>query len=75
MYMQEPIEIYWDAYKRGLMYLKGPKYFCVKFKRNKKFKLVGYLNADFARNVDNTTFNLGYLMSMGSTIVSWSCKK
>ena len=34
------------------------------------FKHVGYSDVDFARDVDDKASTLGYLMSMGSTVVS-----
>ena len=58
-----------------LKYLQGTKDFGLEFKRNKNFKLVGYLDVDFTRDVDDKASNLGYLMNMGSGAVAWSCKK
>jgi hypothetical protein len=74
-YMQEPRESHWNATKRVLRYLQGTKYFGLEYKRNKNFRLVGYSDADFARDVDDRASTSGYLMSMGSVVVSWSCKK
>ena len=61
--------------KRVLKYLQGTKDFGLEFKRNKNFKLVGFSDADFARDVDDRASNSGYLMNMGSAAVAWSCKK
>ena len=36
-----------------LKYLQGTKDFGLEFKRNKNFKLVGYSDVDFARDVDD----------------------
>ena len=52
-YMQEPRESHWNVAKRVLRYLQGTKDFGLEFKRNKNFKLVGYSDADFARDVDD----------------------
>ena len=73
--MQEPREIHWNAAKRVLKYLQGTKDFGLEFKRNKNFKLVGYLNAVFSRDVDDRASTSSYLMSMGSAALAWSCKK
>jgi hypothetical protein len=74
-YMQEPRESHWNAAKKVLRYLQGTKDYGLEYKRNKKFRLVGYSDADFARDVDDRASTSGYLMSMGSIVVSWSCKK
>ena len=58
-----------------LRYLQGTKDFGLEFKRNKNFNLVGYSDADFARDVDNMAYNSGYLMNMGLAAMAWSCKK
>jgi hypothetical protein len=73
--MQEPREIHWNAVKKVLRYLQGTKYYGLEYKRNTNFRLVGYSDADFARDVDDKASTSGYLMSMGSIVVSWSCKK
>ena len=69
-YMQEQRESHWNATKRILQHLQGTKYFGLKYKRNKHFKLVRYTNAYFARDVDDMESTLGYLMSRGSVVVS-----
>ena len=73
--MQEPRESHWNAAKRVLRYLQGTKDFGLEFKRNKNFKLVGYSDVYFSRDVDDMASSSGYLMNMGSDTVSWSCKK
>ena len=55
--------------------IQGTKDFGLEFKRNKNFKLVGYSDADFARDVDDKESTSGYLMNMGLAAVAWSCKK
>ena len=74
-YMQEPRESHQNAEKSLLKYLQGTKDFGLEFKRNKNFKLVGYSDADFARDADDRESTLGYLMNMGLAAVAWSCKK
>ena len=61
--------------KKVLIHLQGTKYYGIEYKRNKSFRFVCYSDADFARYVDDMASNLGYLMGMGSIVVSWSCKK
>jgi hypothetical protein len=45
------------------------------YKKKNKFTLVSYLDAYFVEDVNDRTFTSCYLMNMGSTIVSWSCRK
>jgi len=56
--------------KRVLRYIQGTKYFYFLYNKNKNFRLVGYLDVDFVGGIDDRTSNSGYLMIMGSTIVS-----
>jgi hypothetical protein len=74
-FMQEPRESHWNLAKRVLRYIQGTKDFDLLYKRNKKFTLVGYSDADFAGDIDDKTSTSGHLMNMGSTTLSWNCKK
>ena len=69
------MESHWNVAKRVLRYIQGTKDFGLEFKRNKNFKLFGYSDVDFSRDVDDRASTSGYLMNMGSTAVAWSCKK
>jgi hypothetical protein len=50
-YIQELREIHWNVSKRVLRYLQGTKYFGLEYKWNKNFRLVGYSDAIFSRDV------------------------
>ena len=58
-----------------LRYIQGMKYYGHLYKKNKKCVLVGYSDAYFFGSVDDRASTSGYLMNMGSTVISWSCKK
>ena len=58
-----------------LRYIQGTKDFGLLYKKYKDFTLVGYSDVDFAADIDNRTSTSGYLMNLGSTKISWSCKK
>ena len=73
--MQAPRESDWNSAKRVLRYIQGTKDFGLLYKRNKNFTVVGYLDADFAGDIDDRTSTSSYLMNMGSTTVSWNYKK
>ena len=74
-FMQEPRESHWNSAKRVVRYIQSTKDFGLLYKRNKNFTLVGYSDADFAGDIDDKTSTSGHLMNMGSTSVSWNCKK
>ena len=74
-FMQEPRESHWNSSKRVLRYIQGTKDFGILYKKYKYFTLVGYSDAKFARDVDNHTSTFGYLINLGSTTISWNCKK
>jgi hypothetical protein len=57
------------------MYIQRIKYFGLLYKKNNNFTLVAYSYVDFARDFNDRTSTSCYLMNMGSTTVSWSCKK
>ena len=73
--MQEPQENQWNVAKMVLQYIQRTKYFGLLYKKNKNFALGGFSYAEFAGNIDDRASTSSYLMSMGSTVVSWSCKK
>jgi hypothetical protein len=45
------------------------------YKKNRKFVIVGYLDADFVGSVDERESTSGHLMNMGSPTIFQSCKK
>jgi hypothetical protein len=74
-FMQQPRDNHWNAAKRVLRYLQGTKDFGLLYQKTKNFVLGGFSDADFARSIDDRASTSGYLMNMGSTTVSWNCKK
>jgi hypothetical protein len=61
--------------KRVLKYLKGIQDFRIKYYKVDDFNLMGYFDSNFDGDNENGVSTLGYLMSLGSAIVSWrSCK-
>ena len=64
-----------ECNKNGTSILQGTKYFGLEYNSSKNFKLVGYSDAYFSRHVYDRTSTLGYLLNMGSDVVSWTCKK
>jgi hypothetical protein len=61
--------------KRVLKYLKGTQDFGLKYSKVDDFNLIGYFNSDFVGDKENGVSTSGYLMSLGSTVVSWRSHK
>jgi hypothetical protein len=73
--MQKRCEGHWFAAKRVLKYLKGTQDFGLKYSKVDDFKLIGYSDLKVDGDKENGVSTLGYLMSLGSTTVSWRSHK
>jgi hypothetical protein len=74
--MHKPCEGHWNAAKRVLKYLKGTQTYGIKYSKVVDFHLTGYSDSDFDGDKENGVSTSGYLMSLGSTTISWrSCKQ
>jgi hypothetical protein len=75
-FMQKPCEGHWSAAKRVLKYLKGSQDFGLRYSKVDDFNLIGYFDSDFVGGKENEVSTSGYLMSLGSIVVSErSCKR
>ena len=61
--------------KRILRHLKGTKDYGLYYKKNDKFELKVYTNADWARNVDDRKSTSGGAFFLGKIWVSWKQRK
>jgi hypothetical protein len=68
--MKNPCEGHWSVAKRVLKYLKGTKDFGLKYSKVDEFNPIGHSNSDFVGNKENGVSTSGYLMSLGSSVVS-----
>jgi hypothetical protein len=69
-YMSNLGKQHWEVVKWILKYLQGMTEKCLTFKKN-KLKLEGYVDSDFAREVDHRRSTTGYVFTLGSTAISW----
>jgi hypothetical protein len=75
-FMQKPCEGHWSAAKRVLKYLKGTQDFGLKNYKVHDFNSIEYSDSNFVGDTKTGVSTSYYLMSLGSTIVSWrSCKQ
>jgi hypothetical protein len=73
--MQNPCEGHWSATKRVLKYFKGTQDFGLKYNKVYDLNLIRYSDSDFDGDKENGVSTSGYLMSLGSTTVSWRSRK
>ncbi|KAK0594571.1 hypothetical protein LWI29_027750 [Acer saccharum] len=69
-YMSNPGKPHWEAVKWILRYLRGTTEKCLTFRRD-ELKLEGYVDSDFAGEVDHRRSTTGYVFTMASTAISW----
>ena len=70
----DPGKKHWEAAKWILKYIKGTEDVGLKFARNQmeveRF-LIGYVDSDYAGDLDKRRSTTGYLFTMASGPVSW----
>ena len=69
-FMQKPCEGHWSTAKRVIKYLKGTEDFGLKYTQVGDFNLIGYSNSDFDGDKEIGVSTSGYVMSLGSEVVS-----
>ena len=74
-FMESPTEVHLQAAKRILRYLKGTLNMCLSYEASQEFKLLGYSDSDWARDVDDRKSTTGFVFFMGETAFTWSSKK
>ena len=65
-YMSNPNKSHLDAVKRILRYVKGTINFGILYKETKDCQVMGYCNADYARDCGTRRSTIGYFFSLGS---------
>jgi hypothetical protein len=69
-YMSNPGKQHWEAVKWILRYLRGTTEKCLTFRKD-ELKLEGYVDSDFAGEVDHRRSTTGYVFTFGNTAISW----
>ena len=70
-FMSRPGKQYWEAVKWILRYLKGSSDTCLCF-TSASLKLQGYVDADFAGDIDSRKSTTGFVFTLGGTTISWA---
>jgi ATP-binding cassette subfamily B (MDR/TAP) protein 1 len=69
-FMANPGKAHWEAVKWILRYLRGTKKKYLYFGKG-EIKVQGYVDADFAGEVDHRRSTIGYIFTIGTGAVSW----
>jgi hypothetical protein len=72
-YIANPDKEHWNVVKWIFRYLRVTSNVCLQFSRTRK-GLVGYVDSDFAADLDKKRSLTGYVFTSGGCAVSWrSC--
>ncbi|KAG8496044.1 hypothetical protein CXB51_009475 [Gossypium anomalum] len=69
-YMVNPDKEHWKVVRWILRYLRGTTDVCLQFGRTKD-GIIGYVDADFAGDLDRRRFLAGYVFIIGGCAISW----
>ncbi|RVW86791.1 Retrovirus-related Pol polyprotein from transposon TNT 1-94 [Vitis vinifera] len=70
-FMSRPGKQHWEAVKWILRYLKGSLDTCLCF-IGASLKLHGYVDVDFAGDIDSRKTTIGIVFALGGTVISWA---
>ena len=62
---------HWEAVKQILRYLKGSSDTCLCF-TCASLKMQGYVDVDFADDIDSRKSTIGFVFTLGGTAISWA---
>jgi hypothetical protein len=79
-FMANPGKSHWDALKRVLRYLKGTSQYALCYQGNsvpsdRFVSIQGYVDADWAGDVDTRRSTSGYVFMMNGGAISWMSKR
>lgn len=76
-YMQNPNQEHVNAVKRILRYLNHTKSTGIMYgqQNNNEMSLIGYTDADYARDIDSRRLTTGYVFKIGNGIVTWKSQR
>ncbi|KAG8496281.1 hypothetical protein CXB51_009219 [Gossypium anomalum] len=69
-YMPNPGKEHWKAVQWILRYLQDTTDVCLQFGRTRD-EVIGYVDADFARDLDRRRSLIGYVFTIGGCTISW----
>ena len=73
--MTKPLESHWVAVKGVLRYLQRTINFSIKYINSFDVKLIGYLDWNWARDLDDRRSIIGYAFNIGFGVISWCSRE
>ena len=70
-FMSKPGKQHWEVVKWIQRYLKGSSDTCLCF-TGESLKLQGYVDADFAGDIDSRKSTTGFVFTLSGTAISWA---
>jgi hypothetical protein len=74
-YSSDPTHRHWNIIKHVLRYLCGTRDMELFYRKDTKFKLVGYADAGYLSDPHKTRSQSGYVFTNGGTAISWRATK
>eukprot|EP00253_Pinus_taeda_P010980 PITA_10980 len=74
-FMQNPHESHWKVAKRILRYVRGTVQLEIHYSAEASPLLVGFTDSDWAGNPDDRKSTAGYVFTLGSGPITWTCNK
>ncbi|XP_051122682.1 secreted RxLR effector protein 161-like [Andrographis paniculata] len=74
-FMDKPCYPHLIAAKKILRYVKGTQSYGLMYKKFKPFDLSGFIDADWAGDVNTRCSTIGFYFTTGSVAISWCSKK
>ena len=75
-YMMNPGKEHWITIKRVFIYLHGTTYFVICYHANsKEVGVHGFVNSDWAGNIDSRRSTNGYVFILFGDVVNWMSRK
>ncbi|XP_057545831.1 secreted RxLR effector protein 161-like [Amaranthus tricolor] len=70
-FMARPGREYWQGVKRIFRYLRGTSDISLVYGNGKECLVTGYSDSDYATDVDTRRSVIGYVFTLGGSVVSW----
>jgi hypothetical protein len=74
-FLHAPTNVYWEAVKRILRYLKGYTRLGLKILKNNSLLVSAFSDADWVGSLDDRRSTGDYAIFLGTNLVSWSARK
>ena len=69
-FMEIPRDSHWQVEKKILRYVNGTKGYGMLYTTSDEFELIGYIDSDWARSIDDRKRTSSYAFHMGSSVIS-----